>query len=154
MSFDTLPTELYDSIFSHIPSPELQQTILSVTRAIPYASVPLYHLFRSIHLKRAEQAILLYSRLRLRHASDPDADPDKALAAVATFEQTVGWVKEFSIETWSVDAEIVINLVRILPNLRSLTIWIGPNNFAPEHLERLLSKPMESLEYLALRFRP
>jgi hypothetical protein len=53
-----------------------------------------------------------------------------------------------------VDAEIVINLIRLLPNLQALTIWVGPSSFAPEHLEELLSEPLLGLRYLSLRFRP
>ncbi|KAF9486431.1 hypothetical protein BDN70DRAFT_11987 [Pholiota conissans] len=154
MSFNALPYELYESIFNHVPSPDLQQTVLSVTRAIPDAPFPLHSLFRCIRLSRPEQAIRLYQRLRFRRGSDPNPDSPKVCAARAAFEETVGWVKELSIETWTVDAEIVINLVRLLPKLQSLSVWIGPNNFTPEHLERLFSEPVENLQHLSLRFRP
>jgi len=142
MSFNTLPTELYDAIFEQVPTAELQETVLATTRAIPSAPVSLHHLFRCVHLRAPEQAILLYRRLR-----NPKHTASAAIA-------TAGWVKEFSLEMWSVDAEIVINLVRLLPNLQALTIWVGPSSFAPEHLEELFSKPLLSLRYLALRFRP
>ena len=139
MSFETLPAELYDAIFYQVPAAALQETVLATTRAIPLAPVPLHHLFRCVRLRRPEQTILLYRRLRI---------------SLTEREQTAGWVKEFSLETWSVDAEIVINIVRLLPNLHALTIWVGPNSFAPEQLEELFSKPLLGLHYLALRFRP
>ncbi|KAF8956082.1 hypothetical protein BDZ97DRAFT_1907336 [Flammula alnicola] len=151
MSFETLPTELYDSIFGHIPSLELQQTVLAVTRAIPLSAVALYNLFQSIRLTRPEQAILLYRRLRLRNTSDASTNASNSLP---DHEQIASWVKEFSVEAWSVDAEIVINLVHLLPNLQSFNLWVGPNSFTPEHLEELFSKPLMGLRYLALRFRP
>jgi hypothetical protein len=154
MSFETLPPELYDTIFCHVPTAKLQETVLATTRAIPFACVSDHHLFRCIHLRAPEQAILLYRRLRngrnLKHA----ASADVAATSLTEREQTAGWVREFSLETWSVDAEIVINLIRLLPNLQALTIWVGPSSFAPEHLEGLFSKPLLGLRYLALRFRP
>lgn len=154
MSFETLPPELYDAIFYQVPTAELQETVLATTRAIPFACVPVHHLFRCIHLRAPEQAILLYRRLRngrnLKHAGSPDVDA----SSLTEREQAAGWVKEFLLETWSVDAEIVINLIRLLPNLQALTIWVGPNSFAPEHLEELFLKPLLGLRYLALRFRP
>jgi len=151
MSFDTLPAELYDTIFDQVPPAELQETVLATTRAIPLAPISPHHLFRCVHLRAPEQAILLYRRLRYpKHT----ASADVAAASSTEREQTAGWIKDFSLEMWSVDAEIVINLVRLLPNLQALTIWVGPSSFAPEHLEELFSKPLLSLRYLSLRFRP
>jgi hypothetical protein len=145
MSFETLPAELYDAIFYQVPAAALQDTVLATTRAIPLAPVPVHHLFRCVRLRHSEQAALLYRRLRKRTA---DA------SSLAERKQTAEWVKEFSLETWSVDAEVVINLVRLLPNLQAVTIWVGPSSFAPEQLEELFSNPLPGLRYLALRFRP
>lgn len=150
--FDDLPVELYDAIFSYVEPSDLQHTMLAVTRAIPFAAVPLQHLFRSLQLKRPEQTIQLYNRIRPRNARG------KARRQVTegsnSAEQPVAWVKELAVKTWTVDADVLINLVRLLPNLQSLTLWIGPTNFAPEHLEELLTQPLEHLRYLSLRFRP
>ena len=63
------------------------------------------------------------------------------------------WVKEFSLETWSVDADVVVNLVALLSRLSTITLFVGPN-FAPEHMEEMLEKPRETLSYISLRFRP
>ncbi|KAG5642172.1 hypothetical protein DXG03_003533 [Asterophora parasitica] len=57
-------------------------------------------------------------------------------------------------ETWQVDADVLINLFRLLPNLETLNLRIGPNNFTPEHLEELFKHFMPKLTYLSLRFRP
>ena len=63
-------------------------------------------------------------------------------------------VKEVSIECWSVDTGVAVNLIRLLPNLQTLNIWIGPNNFTPEHLEEFFLKPYLGLKHLFLMFRP
>ena len=139
MSFDQLPTELYESVLSHVPSSELQQTLLSVTRAIPSSPVPISRLFHRIRITYPARAVHLYRRLRPRKGNNNEA---------------ADWVKEFSIECWSVDADVVVNLIRLLPKLQTLNIWIGPNNFTPEHLEELFLKPFLGLNYLSLRFRP
>lgn len=63
------------------------------------------------------------------------------------------WIKIFSLETWIVDAEVVVNLMALLSQLSRITLFVGPN-FAPEHLEEMLKKPRETLRYISLRFRP
>ena len=154
MSFDGLPVELYGAILDLVPSPELQATALSVTRAIPSSPVPQHYIFNSIRLTYPHQAVSLYRRLRLRpHSGEAE---DNGRESFPEVEAIANWVEELSIESWDIDAEIVINIVRLLgmPKLRSLTIWIGPSNFAPEHLEEIFSKPFPSLQQLSLRFRP
>ena len=129
-----LPSEIYDGVLAHVPRDERQQTTLSLTRAIPRSPVPLHHLFERIRLKSAEGVVQLYCRLRGR-LDEPR------------------WVKEFSLETWSVDADVVVNLVALLSRLSTITLFVGPN-FAPEHMEEMLEKPREALSYISLRFRP
>jgi len=143
MSFQSLPTELYDAIFSRIPPPDLQGTVLAVTRAIPLSSVPLHHLFRSVRISNPEQAIRLYRRLRQNDSYWTESEGMRPAS----------WVRVLSVESWYVDAEVVINVLRMLPQLQSLNIWVGPTNFAPEQLEELFSKPL-AVQYLAIRFRP
>lgn len=140
MSFDNLPGDLYECILSHIPSSDLQKTVLAVTRAIPLSPVPLSSLFRSIRITYPPQAICLYRRLRL----------SKGLSG----DEAAAWVKDFSVESWSVDADVILNVVRLLPRLQTLNVWIGPDNFTPEHLEELFLKPFVELKHLSLRFRP
>lgn len=131
---DNLPAELYTAIFSHIPAETLQQDVLALTRAIPRSSVPIYHLFEHIRLKEARQIIQLYRRLR-------NATDEK------------NWVKDFGVMTWTVDADVLVNLLGILPRISSLLLFVGPN-FAPEHLEDIFHKPRQDLRFLSLRFRP
>ncbi|KAF5385216.1 hypothetical protein D9615_001113 [Tricholomella constricta] len=141
-----LPTELYSAILCHIPYPSLQQTVLALSRALPFAPIPLHHLFHSICIAHPDQAPRLYQRLRSGRPR-PDEDPGKSFDAAL-------WVRHFSVENWQVDADVLINLLRLLPNLETLNLWIGPSNFAPEHLESLLKPYRPSLKYLSLRFRP
>ncbi|KIK94103.1 hypothetical protein PAXRUDRAFT_12240 [Paxillus rubicundulus Ve08.2h10] len=129
-----LPSEIYSGILAQVPRDEQQQTVLSLTRAIPRSPVPLCHLFECIRLRSAHSVVQLYRRLR-GHAEE------------------VSWVKDFSLETWTVDAEVVINLLSLLPRLSNITLFVGPS-FAPEHMEAILEKPREYLRYLSLRFRP
>ena len=142
--FDRLPTELYESILSHVPSSELQQTVLSVTRAIPLSPVPISHLFHSIRITYPARAVNLYRRLRPRERNNTDLSGNN----------TADFVKEFSVECWSVDAEVIVNLIHLLPKLQTLNIWVGPDSFTPEHLEELFLKPLLELKYLSLLFRP
>jgi hypothetical protein len=129
-----LPSDIYDGILTHLPRDERQRATLSLTRAIPRSPVPLHHLFERICLKSAESVVQLYRRLRGR-LDEPR------------------WVKEFSLETWSVDADLVVNLVALLLRLSTITLFVGPN-FAPEHMDEILEKPRETLSYISLRFRP
>ncbi|KAF5345209.1 hypothetical protein D9758_009656 [Tetrapyrgos nigripes] len=155
-----LPTELYEAILSHVPESELPQTTLSLTRVFPYHGISTRALFRDVRLKDAEQVLQLYRRLRKQSADNQEEDPAPT------------WVRTFNLETWTADAEIVLNLVQLLPNLTRLVLWIGllvlwigPTNFMPEHLEEMFDLRRKSqgsrclscvgkLEYLSFRFRP
>jgi len=152
MSFEYLPTELYDAILCHVQSTDIQHTVLAVTRAIPLSPVPLHHLFRSIRITHPEQAVQLYRRLRQK--TSPVGSQTDNTNSSSELQPIAAWVKELSVKSWSVDADVVINVVCLLPGLQSLTVWIGPNNFAPEHLEEMFLKPFRSLRNLSLRFRP
>ncbi|KAJ6523604.1 hypothetical protein B0H19DRAFT_1201549 [Mycena capillaripes] len=137
MSLSSLPTELYSAIFDQLPPEELQQSILSLTRTLPYAPIPIDLLFQHITLSRSEQALQLTRRL---------LKPDS--------EHVSLYVREFSLHNeWTVDAEVMVNLLRKLPKLRSLSVCIG-TNFAPEHLQAIFKSPRPDLQYLSLRFRP
>jgi len=136
MSFlDNLPAELYTAIFSHLPADSLQQDVLALTRAIPRSSVPIHHLFGRIRLKNARQVIQLDRRMRNATADEKN------------------WVKDFGVVTWTVDADVLVNLLGILPRVTSLLLFVGPN-FAPEHLEEIFHKPRQDLRFISLRFRP
>ena len=107
--FDELPVELYDAIFSFVEPLDLQHTILAVSRAIPFAALPLQHLFRSPQLKRPEQTVQLYNRIRPRRSrrlkSPPRITDGSSSTASADVGQPVAWIKELAVETWTVDAD-------------------------------------------------
>jgi hypothetical protein len=130
---DNLPAELYTAIFSHLPANSLQQDVLALTRAIPRSPVPIHHLFERVRLKNARQVIQLNHRLHN-----------------TTEEKT--WVKDFGVVTWTIDADVLVNLLGVLPRISSLLLFVGPN-FAPEHLEEIFHKPRQDLRNLSLRFR-
>jgi hypothetical protein len=134
VSLRSLPPELYTEIFINLPTSSLQQTVLSLTRALPFSPIPEYHLFTHIHLKHPDQVVQLHRRLR------------KAI-------EDTSWVRELALETWTVDADVLVNLIVILPEVIGLTLFIGPN-FAPEHLQAIFEKPRPTLRFISLRFRP
>ncbi|KAJ3930805.1 MAG: hypothetical protein NXY57DRAFT_962353 [Lentinula lateritia] len=151
MLFSSLPAEIYAALIEQLDEPDVRTTLLALTRAIPRSPVPRYQLFRRVNITKADQLIALYQRIRPRKQDieHQGEDPCK-------------WVQGLYLETWTADAEIVLNLLTLLPNLEALTIWIGPKNFTPEHLEELFSvdrggrslRCVENLLYLSLRFRP
>lgn len=135
MYLDSLPPELYSAIFAHLPVNDVQQAALALTRAIPYAPIPQFHLFEhGVRLRTPRQIVKLHSRLR-------GAPND------------VRWVTQLRLETWEVDAEVVINLLRLLGSITSMTLFIGPD-FHPEHLKKIFHNPRKELRYISLRFRP
>ncbi|KAI0639832.1 hypothetical protein C8Q77DRAFT_1045644 [Trametes polyzona] len=131
---DNLPGELLYAIVSHFDQENFKQSLVALSNAIPKSPVPTFLLFEKIHLKHGDQVFQLYRRLR--HAPQ-DAER----------------VREFSFESWTVDADIFVNLMALMPALTSLSMYIGPN-FAPEHLEEIFQKPRETLRFLSMRFRP
>ncbi|KAJ7292913.1 hypothetical protein C8J57DRAFT_10055 [Mycena rebaudengoi] len=138
MSIALIPPELYALITRQIDERDLQQSLLALSRALPSTPIPLDLLFERVTITRgSEQAIQLTRRLL-----QPDG------------EDAATHVQHFCLQDeWTIDAEVTVNLLRKLPNLRSLSLCIG-TNFAPEHLEAILKRPMAHLQYLSLRFRP
>ena len=98
---DDLPPELYAAIIEHIDPNDVQQSILSLTRAVPYSPIPLETFFTRICLRRPEQAINLYRRLR-------KAPQDAAM------------VRSFAMEAWTVDADIVVNVLSLLHHVQKI----------------------------------
>ncbi|KAF8641094.1 hypothetical protein AX17_000737 [Amanita inopinata Kibby_2008] len=157
-----LPAELYSLILSFVPSEELQWTAYALTSALPCSPIPRYHLFTHVRLTRPEQALKLYEHLRNHsNAEKWIRDAEHTHVAVSDDRPPACFVRALSLETWSVDANVFVNLVQLLPNLESLSLRIGSSDISPEHLERLLSPSpsgaklfFKSLKYLSLRFRP
>ncbi|EJC98594.1 uncharacterized protein FOMMEDRAFT_128866 [Fomitiporia mediterranea MF3/22] len=134
MSLSSLPSELYCAIISHLDDQVVQSTVLTLTRTIPDAPIPLKRLFERIRIRTPKSAVQLYQRLR---GGKTEAHH----------------VRELSIETWSADAQVIINLLALLDDLTNLALFVGPN-FAPENLLEVFERPRERLEVLSLRFRP
>ena len=152
MSLATLPGELYTAIIQHLEPSCWTEVVLTLSRVLPSAPIPIQLLFHSIRIRRARQAVALL--LRLRKTLDTPCDPGEEGEEEERIDPCASWVKEFSVETWTVDADVVINIVRLLPNLSSLNVRIGPSNISPERLEHLFQKPIGMLMQLSLRFRP
>lgn len=132
---DCLPAEIYSSILDHIPLVLRQENTLALIRAIPRSPIPRHHLWECIRIIRPSRIYPIHRYLR-------SAPLD------------VSFVKNLSLETWSPDADVLINFVRFLsPRLATLNLWIGPT-FSPEHMEDLLLKPFPELRKLNLRFKP
>ncbi|CAL1694048.1 unnamed protein product [Somion occarium] len=131
-----LPPEIYSAILSHVSFPLLQTTTLAFSCALPRSPIPQYHVFQYVRLTHPEQIIQLYQRLR----------KDRNL---------ITNIDAFSLETWTADADVVVNLMNLLSSgrIKELRMFVGPN-FAPEHLEDIFEKPWHGLQFLSLRFRP
>ena len=132
--FAHLPSEIYAAILDQLPLPIAKGVVLSLTRALPHAPIPQNLLFHNVHIVHPVQSIQLTRRLR-------QAPNYRAC------------IRSFALESLEVDADVIVNLVRWLPRLTSLSLCVGPT-FAPEHLEELLRRPIPGLQLLALRFVP
>ena len=135
---DTLPTELYGSILRQTAQDDRKAVTLALTRAIPRSPVPREYLFETIRLHNATQVLLLYQHLRRVGGKG---------------SKEAAWVQEFILESWTVDAQIVVNLLELLPRIRVLALSIG-TSFMPEHLEELFQAPRSDLVSLSVHFRP
>jgi hypothetical protein len=134
MSLANLPPELYSAILLCIPEDERQSGTLALTRALPHAPIPTYHMFTRIRLRMPQRVVQLYHRLR---KSKEDAT----------------YVDELSLEAWTADGAVMVNLLNLLQNLTKLTIFVGPD-VTPELLQDAFSVPRPSLGSLSLKFRP
>lgn len=150
----SLPPELFASILEQTSSEDLQHTCLSLMRVFPRCPIPAYYLFSHVRLSRYEQPGQLYNVLRFgarRFAASGDDDQD--------VHDPGQWIRTFKFTSYSADADVVVNLLRILPKVQELTLYIGPN-FAPEHLEEVFNlengpfPSLRSLRSVNLRFRP
>lgn len=133
-SLDGLPVELYDAILNQVPAEDLPKTILALTRAVPYAPVPIRLLFTSIRVHSRNAIIALDRRIR---------KDDVART----------YVRDLTLESLDIDPEVVINLLDMLMHVSSLSLLVGPT-YDPAHLNRMLQQHRDRLEHLTLRFRP
>lgn len=135
---DNLPAELYGAILRQLAKDDRKTTTLALTRAIPRSPVPRQYLFETVRFHSATQVLLLYQHLRRVGGKD---------------SQEASWVREFILDAWTVDAQIVVNLLELLPHIRVLSLNIG-TSFMPEHLEEIFQVPRFDLLSLFVRFRP
>ncbi|TFK70428.1 hypothetical protein BDN72DRAFT_766477 [Pluteus cervinus] len=135
-TFSALPPELYSAIFEHVPLSHIRLTILSLTRALPWALIPQERLFRDVSLGHSDQVVQFYRRLR------------NGVDSAGRF------VRSFAVKDWNIDAELIISIVPMLLNVEHFSLYIGPRNFTPEHLEELFKDCITSLQHVSLRFRP
>ncbi|TBU34482.1 hypothetical protein BD311DRAFT_793553 [Dichomitus squalens] len=133
-SLDDLPVELYIAIISQFDDDDRQQSLLALSRAIPRSPVPTHLLYERISLRCPDQVFRLYSHLRRA-------------------PQNASRVRCFSLECWTIDADVFVNLMALLPFMMRLRMHVGPN-FAPEHMEEIFNRPKEGLQFISMRFRP
>lgn len=142
--FADLPSELFSGVLDEVDPEDLQSTTLALTKAIPNAPISLHHLFRHIRLTRQNQPWLLHQRVRLNQGQEN--------GRTSRFVDPL-WVRSFRWLGWTVDADVLINLLDILSGIQDLHINVG-TTFAPEHLEDMFRNPRPDLQRLSLRFRP
>ena len=134
MPLDYLPPELYSAILLSIPEDERQSSTLALTRAIPNAPIPTYHLFTRIRLCHRQQIVQLYHRIR-------------------KIPEDAKYVEDLSLDIWDGDGNVTVHLLRLLQNVRKMSIFVGPD-MTPELLYDAFKEPRTKLESLSLRFRP
>ena len=148
MSLDTLPGELYSAIIEHLPEDDYQYTTASLICTLPYAPIPRHHLYKIIRIRRPQQTVACYLHLRkVKNKFDTNINDGSC---------PLTWIQVLRIEEWTVDGDVALNLVSMLPRayLNSFNIWIGANNFTPEHLEEMFENPFDKVAKLGIRFRP
>jgi hypothetical protein len=135
----SLPIELLICILDFIPSVDLQQTTISLIHIHSHKSISSWrsYLFHHVHLKRAKSVPQLYEHLKRA--------PGDAI-----------FIRKFSLAVWSDDVNLSVHAVQViamLPRLEWLSLYVG-KHFPAEQLKQLFQKPIPTLRYLALLFRP
>lgn len=134
-SFEDLPPELWDYILANfVPDAHLTRTALALLHALPHCRLSQANLWRHLRITREGQTAEISKR---------------SIEWKATPRTVV-------VQAWREDPQALVDLLRTLPSLRSLSLSIGPLN-TPEILDELFgSLPRFSapLEELSLRFNP
>lgn len=133
----TLPSELIDSILSHIDPSELQSTTLLLLYSLPNSQLSRSLLWKYLNISREGQAYQAIVAKRM----------DRELSNVAT--------KSITLRVWRDDPQQLVNLAIPFTHLRNLDMYVGPL-FEPDILEELLLNPRfkESIESIKFRFNP
>ncbi|QRV80277.1 hypothetical protein RhiJN_08292 [Ceratobasidium sp. AG-Ba] len=136
-----LPSDIYVTILSHVPPIDRQRTVLSLSRALPRSPVPTHQIFEHIIIHTPPAVLALYQIFLKRKQQEED------------LHNPGSQVRSLSIQTWTADADLVANLLGLLPNLPVLHLSVG-TTYGPEHLNDIFVKPRMDLKSLQLRFRP
>ncbi|BEI93843.1 uncharacterized protein CcaverHIS019_0603020 [Cutaneotrichosporon cavernicola] len=136
--FTDLPPELVDAILDHVPPEDQQRAALAIRLVLPHHPVSNAHLWNHLVVHQPRQLVPLYYKLKEEGKREGGS---------------TGVVKTFALEAWRGDADVLNNLLRWLPELRTLMLNVG-TNFVPEHLQDLFQTPRKSIERMEMRFRP
>lgn len=136
-----LPSDIYAIILSHIPPLDRQQAVLSLSRGLPRSAVPTHQIYEHIIAHTTHAVLHLYQHFRKLKALEGDLyNPSKQ-------------VRSLNVRAWLADADLVVNLLGLLPNVPVLQLCVG-TTYSPEHLQDIFTRPRGELETLKLRFKP
>ncbi|CEL54256.1 hypothetical protein RSOLAG1IB_06904 [Rhizoctonia solani AG-1 IB] len=136
-----LPSEVYAVIFSHVPPLERQRAVLNLSRALPRSPVPTSQIYNHIIVYTPAAVFHLYKHFRHRKEHEAEMYNPSEL------------VKSISVHVWIVDADLVVNLLALLPSVPNMQMCIG-TTYSPEHLHDVFTRPRLALRTLQLRFKP
>ncbi|KAJ1302617.1 hypothetical protein OPQ81_002934 [Rhizoctonia solani] len=136
-----LPSDVYAVILSHVPPPERQRAVLNLSRALPRSSVPTNQIFNHIIVYTSAAVIHLCNHFRQRKDYQTHVYNPSEL------------VKSISVRAWFVEADLVVDLLALLPSVPIIHMSIG-TTYAPEHLRDIFASPRPALRTLQLRFKP
>jgi hypothetical protein len=150
-----LPPELIDSLLLYVPHDQLQYTALSLSNVFPNLAISDRHLFTHLRVGRPEQLRPMWERLR-REVYGGEGEGHAAAASSSDDPLAPGQlrhVRSFTMACFSGDADLMNNILRLIPSIRALSLNLG-TNFAPEHLAEAFEVDRSRLEYVQVRFRP
>ncbi|CAE6534598.1 unnamed protein product [Rhizoctonia solani] len=136
-----LPPEVYTVILSFVPPPERQRTVLNLSRALPRSPVPTSQIYNHIIVYTPAAVPHLYNHFRQRKGHGADLYSPSEL------------VESISVRVWVVNADLVVNLLELLPAVPTMQMCIG-TTYSPEHLHDIFARPRLALRTLHLRFKP
>jgi hypothetical protein len=151
-----LPPELVDSLLLYVPADQLQYTSLNLKQVFPQLAISERHLFTHLRVGRPEQLRPMWERLRREkyggdeqeqqgHVKEDGDDGDE--------RGLLRFVESFTLACFSGDADLMNNVLRLIPTIRRLSLNLG-TNFAPEHLAEAFQVERKRIEVVEVRFRP
>ncbi|KAG8745037.1 hypothetical protein FRC10_009011 [Ceratobasidium sp. 414] len=143
LKLSDLPSDIYTTILSHIPPPDRQQAVLNLSRALPRSPVPTHQIYEHIIIHTPHAVLDLYHIFRTTRRGQEHQQ----------LYNPSSRVKSICVRTWAPDADLVANLLALLPNVPVVQLCVG-TTYGPEHLQEIFVKPRLELRSLQLRFRP